>query len=79
MAELKDGILKDAAVAQKIFSKIEKGAIDVGKITGIVIHQTNSQSAESTFNAYTAGRKNPHSIKTNPIPPKISAFVILSR
>lgn len=59
MAEIKDGILSDKAVAQKIFPKNEKGAMDLKKVTGIVIHQTNSQTADSTFNAYTAGRKNP--------------------
>jgi len=58
MAELKDGIIVDKTVTEKIFSKNEKGAMDVKKIKGIVIHQTNSQSAESTFNAYTAGRYN---------------------
>lgn len=59
MAELKDGILKDSAVTEKIFPKNEKGVMDLKKVKGIVIHQTNSQTAESTFNAYTAGRKNP--------------------
>ena len=59
MAEIKDGLLKDPTVTQKIFSKIEKGVMDLKKIKGIVIHQTNSQTANSTFNAYTDGRKNP--------------------
>ena len=59
MAEIKDGLLNDPAVSHKIFSKIEKGAMDLGKVKGIVIHQTDSQTAQSTFNAYTAGRKNP--------------------
>lgn len=59
MAELKDGIIIDKAVAEKIFPKNEKGAMDVKEVKGIVIHQTNSQSADSTFNAYTAGRYNP--------------------
>ena len=59
MAELKDGLLNDTAVTQSIISKLEHGAMDLKKITGIVIHQTDSTTAQSTINAWKAGRKNP--------------------
>ncbi|MBW5407114.1 N-acetylmuramoyl-L-alanine amidase [Morganella morganii] len=45
------GIVKSNRIKVKIFSKIEYDRMD--KVTGIVVHQTNTPSASHTFNSYT--------------------------
>lgn len=45
-----DGYIFDDRIERKIFKKIEKGSL--GKINGIVVHQTDSSSDQSTFNSY---------------------------
>lgn len=50
MSKLKDGKLIDVKVKQRIFSTIERGPLK--KVVAIVVHQTGSSTAESTFNSY---------------------------
>lgn len=45
-----DGYIYDERIERKIFKTIERGSLD--KINGIVVHQTASPSAKSTFNSY---------------------------
>lgn len=49
MAEIKNGLLIDAQVTQKIISNIERGPLDIKKVTSIIVHQTYSPTAESTI------------------------------
>lgn len=45
-----EGYIYDDRIERRIFKKIEKGNLD--KVNGIVVHQTDSSSAQSTFNSY---------------------------
>lgn len=56
MAELKNGVLVDTAVAQDIISVIERGAMDVKKIQAIVIHQTHGFNAAGAIKGWKEGR-----------------------
>lgn len=45
-----DGYIYDDRIERKIFKTIERGSLD--RVNGIVVHQTDSSSAQSTFNSY---------------------------
>lgn len=45
-----DGYVFDDRIERKIFKSIEQEPLD--KINGIVVHQTDSPTAQSTFNSY---------------------------
>ncbi|MGV3346971.1 N-acetylmuramoyl-L-alanine amidase [Enterobacteriaceae bacterium LUAb1] len=45
-----DGYIFDDRIERKIFKTIERGNLD--RVNGIVVHQTNSPTAQSTFNSY---------------------------
>ncbi|MFK8259565.1 N-acetylmuramoyl-L-alanine amidase [Erwinia sp. AnSW2-5] len=45
-----DGYIYDDRIERKIFKTIERGSLD--SVNGIVVHQTASPSAQSTFNSY---------------------------
>lgn len=45
-----DGYIYDDRIERKIFKTIERG--DLGRVNGIIVHQTASPSAQSTFNSY---------------------------
>jgi len=45
-----DGYIYDDRIERKIFKTIERGDLD--SVNGIVVHQTASPSAQSTFNSY---------------------------
>lgn len=45
-----DGYVFDDRIERKIFKSIERDPLD--KINGIVVHQTDSPTAQSTFNSY---------------------------
>ena len=49
MAEIKNGLLIDGKVTQKIISNIERETIDLKNFKSIVVHQTYSPTAESTI------------------------------
>lgn len=53
-----DGMLISSRVQLQRYSHIEHGALTA--IHGIVIHQTDSSSARSTFNAYAGGGNGAH-------------------
>ncbi|MEI2264506.1 peptidoglycan recognition protein family protein [Erwinia sp. CGal63] len=46
----KNGMVDAERIVKKRFRTIERGDLD--KVNGIVVHQTNSPTAESTFNSY---------------------------
>lgn len=58
MSNVKNGVLIDDKVKQKIFPKIEKGKLIT--INAVLIHQTSSATAEQTFNAYEKGGHGAH-------------------
>ncbi|MBK4725360.1 N-acetylmuramoyl-L-alanine amidase [Pantoea agglomerans] len=45
-----DGYIYDDRIERKIFKTIERGVLD--SVNGIVVHQTASPTAQSTFNSY---------------------------
>ncbi|MCS3606148.1 MULTISPECIES: peptidoglycan recognition protein family protein [Erwinia] len=45
-----DGYIYDDRIERKIFKTIERGSLD--SVNGIVVHQTASPTAQSTFNSY---------------------------
>lgn len=45
-----DGYIYDDRIERKIFKTIERE--DLGRVNGIVVHQTDSSSAQSTFSSY---------------------------
>ncbi|EXU76673.1 peptidoglycan recognition protein family protein [Erwinia mallotivora] len=45
-----DGYIFDERIERKIFKTIERGRL--GKVNGIVVHQTQSPTVQSTFNSY---------------------------
>lgn len=49
MAEIKNGILIDKRVTQKIITNIERPGLDFKKIRAIIIHQTDSSNASGTM------------------------------
>ncbi|WP_275957694.1 N-acetylmuramoyl-L-alanine amidase [Rosenbergiella gaditana] len=46
----KNGLVDAERIIVKRFSTIERGKLD--KVNGIIVHQTNSPTAQSTFNSY---------------------------
>ena len=58
MTTLKNGILQDPKIKQRIFSGIEKGLL--AKVNSLVIHQTGAPTAQHTFNSYQAGGHGAH-------------------
>ena len=54
----KDGIFNDPRILQQRFTFIEHGKLD--RVRAIVIHQTDSDTTESTFNAYRSGGNGAH-------------------
>lgn len=52
---VKDGIIQDKNVEQKIYPSIQHGLMN--KIAAIVLHRTDSSNANSTLQAYTKGQK----------------------
>jgi len=46
----KNGLVDATRISVKRFRTIERG--DMDKVNGIVVHQTNSKTADSTFNSY---------------------------
>lgn len=46
----KEGYVYTDKIKMKIFATIERGKMD--RVNGIVVHQTDSSTAESTFNSY---------------------------
>lgn len=55
MTKIKDGVIVDKAVEIKTYTSIEHG--DLSKVTSIVLHRTDSSSANSTLAAYAKGQK----------------------
>jgi len=53
-----DGMLTDPRVQWQRFTHIEHGALDT--VHGIVVHQTDSASAQATFNSYNGGDNGAH-------------------
>ena len=49
MAEIKNGLLIDGLVTQKIVSNIEHPGLDFKKIKAIIVHQTDSYNALGTI------------------------------
>ena len=58
MSTLKQGLLLDPKIKQKIFSGIEHGSLN--KVNALVIHQTGANTAQQTFNSYTKGGHGAH-------------------
>jgi len=58
MAELKDGVLVDPKVMVRRFPAIEHGPLRC--VCAIVVHQTDSTTATSTFNSYVKGPNGAH-------------------
>jgi len=54
----KDGMFNDPRILQQRFTFIEHGKLD--RVRAIVIHQTDSDTTESTFNAYRSGGNGAH-------------------
>lgn len=55
---VKDGKLVSECVIDKEFPKIEKGAL--AAVNAIVVHQTDSSTANSVFNSYKGGKAGAH-------------------
>lgn len=53
-----DGMLESPRIQARRFLSIEHGDLDAAR--AIVVHQTDSSSAQSTFNAYLAGGNGAH-------------------
>ncbi len=49
MAEIKNGLLIDGRVTQKIITNIERPGLDFKKINSLIIHQTDSSNASGTM------------------------------
>lgn len=49
MAEIKNGILVDGQVTQKIVTNIERPGLEIKNIKAIIIHQTDSSNAAGTI------------------------------
>lgn len=58
MSTLKQGLLLDPQITQKVFSGIERGPL--GKVNALVIHQTGANTAQQTFNSYARGGHGAH-------------------
>lgn len=50
MPEIKNGLLIDGKITQKIIANIERPGLDFKKIKAIIIHQTDSYDASGTIN-----------------------------
>ncbi len=55
MAKIENGKIIDQRVEIKTYSTLEHG--DINKVTSIVLHRTDSSSADSTLSAYAVGKK----------------------
>lgn len=53
-----EGMIDDTRIIEKRYIKIENGAMT--HIAGIVIHQTDSSTAQSTFSSYSNGSNGAH-------------------
>ena len=53
-----DGYIYDDRIERKIFKTIERGVLD--SVNGIVVHQTASPTAQSTFNSMATNRLTVH-------------------
>ncbi len=51
-----NGLVKSNRIMTKIFRKIERDRMD--KINGIIVHQTDTQTASQTFNSYSHSGSN---------------------
>lgn len=60
MPEIKNGLLIDGKVTQKIISNIERPGLDFKKIKAIIIHQTDSYNASGTMNWWKASPYGAH-------------------
>ena len=58
MSTLKQGLLLNPKITQKVFSGIERGALN--KVNALVIHQTGANTAQQTFNSYAKGGHGAH-------------------
>ena len=58
MPTQKQGLLLDPKIIQKVFSEIERGAMN--KVNALVIHQTGANTAQQTFNSYAKGGHGAH-------------------
>lgn len=58
MSTLKQGLLLDPKITQKVFSGIEHGSLS--KVDTLVIHQTGASTAQQTFNSYAKGGHGAH-------------------
>ena len=56
--KLADGKLVASQVIDKIFAQIEKGPMP--KVSAIIVHQTGSATAQSSFNSYKNGQNGTH-------------------
>ena len=51
----KEGMLISDRITHRRFQGIEKGSRELEQIVGIIIHQTDSPTAQATLNAYNSG------------------------
>lgn len=54
----KDGMLVDSRITRRRFPNIEHGALQ--GVAAIVVHQTDTSTAQQTFNAYASGGNGAH-------------------
>lgn len=54
MNSINDGVLVSSKVTQKVFKGLHRGQI--GTINAIIVHQTDADTAQQTFNKYSVGR-----------------------
>lgn len=52
MSEIKDGLLIDPLITQNIVSNIEFGSFDIKNVQAIVLHQTETESAQKTIEVW---------------------------
>jgi N-acetyl-anhydromuramyl-L-alanine amidase AmpD len=57
-AALSNGRLVSSKVIDRIISRIEKGPM--GRVNGIILHQTDSATADAALNSYKTGDKGAH-------------------
>lgn len=56
----KEGMLISDRITHRRFQGIEKGSRELERIVGIIIHQTDSPTAQATLNAYNSGGNSAH-------------------
>lgn len=52
MSEIKDGLLIDSLITQNIIPNIEHGSFDIKKVQAVILHQTETVSAEKTIEVW---------------------------